>query len=351
VVAVEIDRETGRVDLRLFLTVDDCGTIISPQLVQGQVHGGLAQGIAQALFEEMVYDENGGLLTGSFVDYAIPSAGDLPFYETTHTNTPSPRNHLGIKGIGDAATIGSTPAVVNAAMDALSPLGLTHMENPAAVDLIARAAHEAFGTLPGVVGPKATVAGFAEAWSTVSGHAAALRMQQRIYQLTAVRETCPSDVAALSGAVDWGRDEGLSVPFGGGEHDWAALELAAWLASAVGVSLRLIGTSGRPDAVRRDASRLLADAALAVQRVVGVEVKPQLAERSEEALVEAVGTATVVVVGISPRWRREGVGAARRALLRSGCAPVLLVHNGPRPGGLAPPESRTRFTWSIGTDS
>jgi carbon-monoxide dehydrogenase large subunit len=130
VVRVEIDRETGQVTIEKFLTVDDCGTIVSPKLVQGQVHGGVAQGIAQALFEEVVYGDDGQLLTGSFVDYAIPGAGDLPLYETTHTHTPSPRNPLGIKGIGEAATIGSTPAVVNAVIDALSPLGVTHLDMP-----------------------------------------------------------------------------------------------------------------------------------------------------------------------------------------------------------------------------
>jgi len=130
VALVEVNRETGRVDIRKFLTVDDCGTIVSPQLVQGQVHGGIAQGIAQAIFEEMVYDEEGHLLTGSFVDYLIPGVRDLPLYETTHTNTPTPRNPLGIKGIGEAATIGSTPAIVNAVVDALSPLGVTHLDMP-----------------------------------------------------------------------------------------------------------------------------------------------------------------------------------------------------------------------------
>jgi carbon-monoxide dehydrogenase large subunit len=139
VVQVEVDRETGTVSILKFLTVDDCGTIVSPQLVQGQVHGGVAQGIAQALFEEMAYDQDGRLLTGSLVDYGIPSAADLPLYQTTHTNTPSPRNPLGIKGVGEAATIGSTPAVVNAVIDALSPLGITHLDMPLTPDKIWRA--------------------------------------------------------------------------------------------------------------------------------------------------------------------------------------------------------------------
>jgi carbon-monoxide dehydrogenase large subunit len=136
---VEIDRETGAVQIRKFLTVDDCGTIVSPQLVQGQVHGGIAQGIAQAVFEEVVYDAAGQLLTGSFVDYAIPAAVDLPLYETTHTHTPGAQNSLGIKGIGEAATIGSTPAVVNAVVDALSPLGIGDLDMPLTPEKVWRA--------------------------------------------------------------------------------------------------------------------------------------------------------------------------------------------------------------------
>lgn len=129
-VVVEIDRETGQVAILKYVSVDDCGTVISPMLVEGQVHGGLTQGISQALFEEVVYDESGQLLTGTLVDYGLPTAADLPTYQTSHTHTPSPRNSLGIKGIGEAATIGSTPAVVNAVLDALSPLGIEHIDMP-----------------------------------------------------------------------------------------------------------------------------------------------------------------------------------------------------------------------------
>jgi len=136
VVVVEVDRETGQVEIRKMMTVDDCGTLMSPQLVQGQVHGGIAQGIAQALFEEVVYSEDGQLLTGNLVDYGVPTLGDLPMYETSHTHTPSLRNDLGIKGIGEAATIGSTPAVVNAVIDALSPLGVTHLDMPLTADKV-----------------------------------------------------------------------------------------------------------------------------------------------------------------------------------------------------------------------
>ncbi len=130
-------------------------------------------------------------------------------------------------------------------------------------------------------------------------------------------------------------------------QDWAALELAAWLAAATDLPLRLVGTKADASLGRRDASRLLADAALAVQRVVGVPSEPLLAEPSDAALVAAVERATVVVLGVSPRWRLDGIGATRRLLVRSGRSSVLLVHGGPRPGGLAPRESSTRFTWSI----
>ena len=137
------------------------------------------------------------------------------------------------------------------------------------------------------------------------------------------------------------------MPFGGGEHDWAALELAGWLAFATGSPLRLVGTKADPSRGRRDASRLLADASLAVQRVVGVETEPVLAEPTEEGLLRAVAAASLVVAGISEHWRRDGIGSSRRALLRTALPPTLLVHRGLRPGGLAPCESRTRFTWTL----
>jgi DNA-binding SARP family transcriptional activator len=166
--------------------------------------------------------------------------------------------------------------------------------------------------------------------------------------LAATLDGSPADVGVLSGtAADLPRRAGVFVPFGGGEHDRAALELGAWLASALGSSLKLLGTSTDSGHRRRDASRLLADASLAAQRVVGVETQPLLVAPTESALLAAVETATLVVVGISPRWRREGIGTARRALVRHAHPPVLLVHRGPRPGGLAPTESRTRFTWSL----
>src|SRR5437867_169734 len=130
VAVMEIDRETGRVHVRDFVSVDDCGVRISPTLVAGQVHGGLAQGIAQALMEEVVYSPDGQLVTGSLMDYAVPHPEDLPSFKTDQTTTPTPFNPMGAKGIGEAATIGSTPAVVNAVVDALKPLGVKHLDMP-----------------------------------------------------------------------------------------------------------------------------------------------------------------------------------------------------------------------------
>ena len=130
VAVVEIDRDTGHTRVRDFVSVDDCGVRISPMLVEGQVHGGLAQGIAQALMEEVVYGPDGQLITGSLMDYAVPHAEDLPLFTTDQTVTPTPFNPMGAKGIGEAATIGSTPAVVNAVVDALKTLGVRHLDMP-----------------------------------------------------------------------------------------------------------------------------------------------------------------------------------------------------------------------------
>ncbi len=130
IAVVEVDPDTGVVTLRRYVAVDDCGRVISPLLVEGQVHGGLAQGIGQALWEEVVYDESGQLLTGSLQDYAIPFARRLPAYETDRTETTTPLNPLGAKGIGEMATISSTPCIVNAVMDALAPFGIRHIDMP-----------------------------------------------------------------------------------------------------------------------------------------------------------------------------------------------------------------------------
>ena len=130
IVAVEIDRETGRVDIKKYVAVDDCGPQINPLLVEGQVQGGIAHSIGQALFEQTVYDENGQLLTGEFMDYPMPRATDIPEYILDHTVTPSPTNPLGVKGVGEAGTIGATPAVANAVIDALESMGVTHLDMP-----------------------------------------------------------------------------------------------------------------------------------------------------------------------------------------------------------------------------
>lgn len=130
VCVVEVDPETGAVDIQRFLAVDDCGNIINPLIVEGQVHGGVAQGLAQTLYEEVVYDEHGQLLTGSLMDYAMPKTTMVPTMETDRTITPTPVNPLGAKGCGEAGTIGSGPAVANAIIDALAPFGVTHMEMP-----------------------------------------------------------------------------------------------------------------------------------------------------------------------------------------------------------------------------
>jgi carbon-monoxide dehydrogenase large subunit len=141
VCVVEVDPETGEVTILKYVAVDDCGPIINPLIVEGQVHGGLAQGISQALFEEAVYDENGQLTSGTFMDYAIPHAEQLIEFTTGHTETTTPVNPLGIKGVGEAGTIGSTPCVVNAVMDALAPFGVTHLDMPLRPEKLYNAMH------------------------------------------------------------------------------------------------------------------------------------------------------------------------------------------------------------------
>jgi aerobic carbon-monoxide dehydrogenase large subunit len=128
--AVEIDRETGQAAIKKYVAVDDCGPQINPLMVEGQVQGGIAHSIGQALFERTVYDEDGQLLTGEFMDYPIARASDIPEYVLGHTVTPSPVNPLGVKGCGEAGTIGATPAIANAVLDALEPLGIMHMDLP-----------------------------------------------------------------------------------------------------------------------------------------------------------------------------------------------------------------------------
>jgi aerobic carbon-monoxide dehydrogenase large subunit len=129
--AVEVDTQTGRVDIRRYVAVDDVGKVINPQIVEGQVHGGIVQGVAQALYEEAVYDEDGQLKTASLLDYYVPSAADLPHLETDRTETPATSNPMGVKGVGEAGAIASPPAVINAVVDALRPLGVEDVRMPA----------------------------------------------------------------------------------------------------------------------------------------------------------------------------------------------------------------------------
>ena len=139
--AIEVDTETGMSKIRKYVCVDDVGNPINPLIIEGQVHGGLAQGIAQALFEEAVFDDAGNLTTGTFVDYTLPSASDLPSFTTDRTVSPSTDNPLGVKGVGEAGTIASTPAVVNAVVDALRPFGVTDVRMPMTPERVWRAVH------------------------------------------------------------------------------------------------------------------------------------------------------------------------------------------------------------------
>jgi carbon-monoxide dehydrogenase large subunit len=144
IAVVEIDAETGSVQLQKYVAVDDCGNIINPMIVDGQIHGGVAQAIAQALFEEVVYDdETGQLKTGTLLDYNIPGMGEIPIMDLDHTVTPSPTNDLGVKGIGEAGTIAASAAVINAVCDALSPLGIKHVDMPASPDRLWKQMKEA----------------------------------------------------------------------------------------------------------------------------------------------------------------------------------------------------------------
>lgn len=143
VAVVEVDEETGKVDLVDYAAVDDCGNQVNPMIVEGQVHGGIVQGAAQALWEEAVYDDDGNLLNPTFVDYCVPSSAEVPNFRLDHTVTPSPTNPLGVKGIGEAGTIAAAPTVVNAIVDALSPLGITDMAMPATPERVWSAIQEA----------------------------------------------------------------------------------------------------------------------------------------------------------------------------------------------------------------
>jgi carbon-monoxide dehydrogenase large subunit len=140
---VRIDRDTGYVKLEQIVAVDDCGTVVNPLIVAGQVHGGIAQAVGQALAERVIYDTQGQLLTGSLGDYAVPRAADMPPMLLDHTVTPSPHNPLGAKGVGEAGTNGCPPAIANAVMDALAPLGVQHLDLPFTSDRVWQAIQSA----------------------------------------------------------------------------------------------------------------------------------------------------------------------------------------------------------------
>ena len=145
VCVAEVDTETGHTDLLRYVAVDDCGVVINPMIVDGQVHGGVAFGIAEALYEEILYDEHGNLVTGTLTQYLVPSAAEMPSFELDRTEVPSPTNPLGAKGIGEAGTIAAPPAVVNAVVDALSHLGVTDVGKPATPERVWRAIRDAQG--------------------------------------------------------------------------------------------------------------------------------------------------------------------------------------------------------------
>ncbi len=143
VISCEVDVETGEIKFDKYVAVDDCGNVINPMLVEGQVHGGIVQGMAQALYEEVIYNSDGQLVTGTLMDYALPRAPDIPDLKLDRTCTPTPVNPMGVKGVGEAGTIGCTPAVVNAVCDALSPFGIRHIDMPLKPERVWRAVHDA----------------------------------------------------------------------------------------------------------------------------------------------------------------------------------------------------------------
>jgi hypothetical protein len=168
--------------------------------------------------------------------------------------------------------------------------------------------------------------------------------------VAAVVAAAPCDIALHVGdAPRLGPDAPVLVPFGGADHDWAALELAAWIARSHEVGLTLLGSASRRR--QRDASRLLADASLLVQKTAGVVAEPLLSRSGVDEVAAAAAGAGLLVVGLSERWREEGLGPFRLGLVERSPAPALFVRRGPRPGGLAPAESRTRYTWSLTDES
>ena len=142
IAVVDIDSGTGEVKVRRFLAVDDCGNIINPMIVEGQIHGGLTQGLAPSLYEEISYDDEGNITGGSFMEYLVPTAVETPNWETDKTVTPSPHHPLGAKGVGESPTVGAPPAIANAVVDALSHLGVRHIDIPLTPEKVWRAIHK-----------------------------------------------------------------------------------------------------------------------------------------------------------------------------------------------------------------
>jgi DNA-binding SARP family transcriptional activator len=167
-------------------------------------------------------------------------------------------------------------------------------------------------------------------------------------ELAVILARAPCDVGVLVGSGNAGRGP-IVTPFGGIEHDWSAIEVAAWLAVTLGTTLRLLGTEADPGLGRRDASRLLARASLLVQQVVGIATEPILVRPGEGGILDAARDAWLLVIGLSDRWRTEGIGPVRLALASSAGVPTLFVRRGLRPSGLAPNETLTRFTWTLGS--
>jgi DNA-binding SARP family transcriptional activator len=167
--------------------------------------------------------------------------------------------------------------------------------------------------------------------------------------LTTVLEQAPCDVALLAGVVRPGTTGPIVTPFGGVDHDWSAIELAAWIARSLGTTMRLVGTEADDEHGRRDASRLLARASLLVQQLVGIVTEPVLVSPGKDGLLEAAAGARLLVIGLSDRWRTEGIGPTRAAVAEAAEMPTLFVRRGLRPGGIAPSETLTRFTWTLGS--
>ena len=217
IAVVEIDTETGKVDLVDYIAVDDCGNQVNPLIVEGQVHGGIVQGIAQALFEEAVYDDDGTLKNPTLMDYLVPTAAELPSFTLDHTTTPSPTNPMGAKGIGEAGTIASTPAVINAVVDALSPYGITDIVMPATPERV----WQAIQAQQGSAGMIPAAFDYVRADSADAAIAALVEHGDEAKLLAGGHSLLPLmklRLAAPSVLVDIGRLSDLSYVRDGGDH-------------------------------------------------------------------------------------------------------------------------------------